>query len=87
MLCMWCVSPLEICCASSQIKHMCDCDDATVFFNFHIYLVFVGEFLALVPSHLPHLRELYFELCAGVRDEYIEELRAALPELEVEHAL
>ena len=63
---------------------MCDCDDATVFFNFHIYLVFVGECLVRVPSHLPHLRRLCLEFCDGVRDEYLEQLVAALPELEVD---
>ena len=66
---------------------MCGCVDATVFFNFHIYLVFVGEFLALVPSHLPHLRELCLDYSYYVRHEYVEELEAALPELEFIHSL
>jgi hypothetical protein len=44
--------------------------------------VFVGGFLALVPSHLPHLRLLYLD-CGNVRDEYVEELVSAIPELEV----
>jgi len=45
--------------------------------------VFVGQgWLALVPSHLPHLRELYLEGC-DVCDKYIEELVAAVPELKV----
>ena len=64
---------------------MCDCDDATVLFNVYIYLVFVGEFLAQMPSHLPHLRELCLEQCEGVHYEYVEKLMAALPELEVRH--
>ena len=62
---------------------MCDCDDATVFFNFYIYLVFVGECLALVPSHLPHLRELSVNCSDNVRDEYLKELMAAVPELKL----
>ena len=56
--------------------------DATVLFNVYIYLVFVGECLALVPSHLPHLRELCL-LGSNVSDEYLEELMAALPELKL----
>ena len=49
-----------------------------------IYLVFVGKgFLALVPSHLPHLRRLCLKLCVNVCDKYVEELVAAVPELEV----
>jgi len=61
---------------------MYDCD-AAVLLNVYIYLVSVGEgWLALVPSHLPHLRELSLLGC-GVCDEYVEELVAAVPELKV----
>jgi hypothetical protein len=46
--------------------------------------VFVGEgWLKLVPSRLPHLRLLSLLLCDNLRHEYVEELRAALPELDV----
>ena len=62
---------------------MCDCDDATVFFNFYIYLVFLGECLAHVPSFLLHLRELRLEYCENLRYEYVKKLEAALPKLEV----
>jgi hypothetical protein len=64
-------------------KTLYDCD-ATVLLNVYIYLVFVGEgFLALVPSHLPHLRVLNLEGCHKVCDKYVEELVAAAPELKV----
>jgi hypothetical protein len=57
---------------------------ATVLLNVYIYLVFVGNgCLALVPSHLPHLRLLSLWKCDSVCDEYIEELVAAAPELVV----
>jgi hypothetical protein len=60
---------------------MYDCD-ATVLLNVYIYLVFVGEgYLALVPSHLPHLRRLCLENCCNVCDKCVEELVAAAPEL------
>jgi hypothetical protein len=63
-------------------KTLYDCD-TTVLLNVYIYLVFVGEgYLALVPSHLPHLRQLCLEGC-NVCDKYVEELVAAAPELEV----
>ena len=62
---------------------MYDCD-ATVLLNVYIYLVFVGEgWLALVPSHLPHLRRLCLAGCDDVCDKYVEELMAAVPELKV----
>ena len=62
---------------------MYDCD-ATVLLNVYTYLVFVGEgFLALVPSNLPHLRRLCLSSCYNVCDKYVEELVAAVPELEV----
>ena len=56
---------------------------AIVMLNLYIYLVFVGEFLVLVPSHLPHLRLLWLKSCYQVRDKYVEELVAAVPELKV----
>ena len=60
---------------------MYDCD-AAVLLNVYIYLVFVGEgWLALLPSHLPHLRELGLVGCINVCEKYIEELMAAAPEL------
>ena len=44
--------------------------------------MFVGEgWLALVPSNLPHLRELTFAACDNLHGEYVEELMAAVPEL------
>jgi len=62
---------------------MYDCD-AAVLLNVYIYLVFVGEgWLALLPSHLPHLRELCLEGCYNVCDKYVEELMTAVPELKV----
>ena len=62
---------------------MYDCD-ATVLLNVYSYLVFVGNgWLALVPSHLPHLRQLRLEGCGKFCDEYIEELVAAVPELKI----
>jgi len=46
--------------------------------------VYVGEgWLALVPSHLPQLRELGLVLCDNVCNKYLEELVAAVPELKV----
>ena len=46
--------------------------------------MFEGEgYLALVPSCLPHLSQLVLSGCHNVRDKYIEELMAALPELEI----
>jgi hypothetical protein len=63
---------------------MYDCDAATVLLNVCIHLVFVGKgYLALVPSHLPHLRLLNLEQCNNVCDEYLEELVAAVPDLVV----
>jgi len=61
---------------------MYDCE-AAVLLNVYIYLVFVGEgWLALVPSHLPHLRRLCLEGCDNVCHKYVEELMAAVSELE-----
>jgi hypothetical protein len=60
-----------------------DCD-ATLLLNVYVYFVFVGKgFFALVPSYLPHLRRLCLNGCYKVRDEYVEELVAAVPELVV----
>jgi hypothetical protein len=60
-----------------------DCD-ARVLLNVYIHLVFLGEgWLALVPSHLPGLSQLSLESCDNMCDEYVEELMAAEPELEV----
>jgi hypothetical protein len=68
-----------LCCKSNKTLYDCD---ATVLLNVYIYLVFVGEgYLALVPSYLPHLRQLCLTGSYKVRDEYVEELVAALPEL------
>ena len=62
---------------------MFDCD-ATVLLNVYIYLVFVGKgFLALVPSHLPYLKELSLVKCDNVCGKYVEELVAAAPGLKV----
>jgi hypothetical protein len=60
-----------------------DCD-ASVLLNVCIFLVFVGNgWLALVPSHLPSLSQLSLENCESMCDEYVQELMAAKPELEV----
>jgi hypothetical protein len=62
---------------------MYDCE-AAVLLNVYIYLVFVGEgWLALVPSHLPHLRRLCLVECDNLCNKYVEELVAAVPELKV----
>ena len=62
---------------------MYDCD-AAVLLNVYIHLVCVGEgWLALLPLHLPQLRELCLEVCYNVCDKYVEKLMAAVPELEV----
>jgi len=61
-----------------------DWEAATVLLNVYIYLVFVGEgWLALVPPHLPQLRELGLVGCVNMCNKYVEELVAAVPELEV----
>jgi hypothetical protein len=60
-----------------------DCD-ATALLNVYIYLVFVGEgWMAIVPSHLPHLRRLDLSGCYNMCDKCVEELVAAVPELKV----
>ena len=46
--------------------------------------MFEGEgYWALEPSCLPHLRKLVLVGCNNVCDECVEELMAALPELEI----
>jgi len=58
--------------------------DATVLLSVHYYRVFVGEeFLALVPSQLPHLRELCLHDCGSVSDKCVKELVVAVPKLTV----
>jgi len=48
------------------------------------FIFFVGNgWLALVPSHLPHLREFSLVFCDNVCNVYVEELMAALPDLKV----
>jgi hypothetical protein len=75
---MWCVSA-----CFKRNKTLYDCD-ATVLLNVYIYLVFVGAgYLALVPSHLPHLRELRLGGCSCLSDNCVKELMAAVPELKV----
>ena len=70
-----------------QVKTLCDCD-ATVLLNVYIYRMFVGNgWLALVPSHLPLLRELCLDECVNVHAEYVEKLKAALPELIVTNVI
>jgi len=62
-------------------KTLCNCD-ATVLLNVSILLVFVGKgYLALVPSHLPHLRRLGLDYCRNLCDKSVEDLVAAVPEL------
>jgi len=46
------------------------------------FIMLIGNgWLTLLPLHLPQLRELRLEECIEVRAEYIEELKAAVPEL------
>jgi hypothetical protein len=60
-----------------------DCD-ATELLNVYSYLLFVGEgWLALVPSCLPQLRELYLRGCDNVCVKFVEELKAPAPEMKV----
>jgi hypothetical protein len=88
MFCMWCVSALEICCASCFVsnKTIYGCD-ATVLLNVYIYLFSsssLGEgYLKPAHSHLPHRGELYLLECANVCNRHVEELVAAAPELKV----
>jgi len=54
---------------------------ATILLNVYIYLLFVGEdYLALLPSCLPHLRQLFLTYCDNVRNEYVFQLGAAVPQ-------
>jgi len=77
VLCMWCVSALEICLKSN--KTMYDCD-ATVLLNVYIHVVFVGEgYAELVTSNLPCLRVLSLMGCGYVHAKYVKELEAAVP--------
>jgi hypothetical protein len=62
-------------------KNLYKCD-ATVLLDVYSYLVFVGECLALVPSHLPYLRKLGLQACHNMCDKYVDELVAAVRELE-----
>jgi hypothetical protein len=60
-------------------KTLYDCD-ATVY----SYLLFVGAgWLALVPSRLPHLRQLCLKYLDNICYEFVEKLKAAAPELKV----
>ena len=69
------------CFKSNETLYYCA---ATVLLNVYSYLVFVGEgWLALVPSCLPHLRLLCLGGCHNVRNECVEKLVAAVPELKV----
>jgi len=48
----------------------------------YTFILCLGEgYLALVPSYLPHLRELCLERCNNVCDKYVEELVAIVPQL------
>jgi hypothetical protein len=48
------------------------------------FIFFLGEeFLALVPSHLPHLGELCLKNCENVLDKCVKELVVAVPKLKV----
>ena len=75
------ISTRNMLCFKSN-KTLYDCD-ATVLLNVYIYRVFVGGYLALVPSYLPHLKVLSVAFCRNVRRKYVEELVAAVPELKV----
>jgi hypothetical protein len=68
-----------LCFRSNKNLYICD---ATVFLNVYSCLVFLGECLALVPSHLPHLRKLGLQACHRICDKYVDELVTAVPELE-----
>jgi hypothetical protein len=52
--------------------------------DFYLCPLLTGAgYFALVPSHLPYLRQLNLEQCNNVCDESLEELVTAAPELEV----
>jgi hypothetical protein len=81
MLCMWCVSALAMCCAASEIER-CVIVMVQLCCWVFTFVVFVGDgWLALVPTHLPHLRRLDLEGCGNVSSECLEELVAAIPGL------
>jgi hypothetical protein len=70
-----------LCFKSNKTIYNCD---ATVLLNVYIYLVFVGKgWMALVPSHLPHLRVLTLRGCYAVHAKYVQELKAAVPEVKL----
>jgi len=39
--------------------------------------------MARVPSRLPHLTRLFLEMCAALLPEYVQELMAAVPKLNI----
>jgi hypothetical protein len=53
-------------------KSMYDLEATTVLLNVYIYLVFVGGWLALVPSHVPHLRRSNLVQYDNMCDKYVE---------------
>jgi len=60
---------------------------ATVLLNVSIYLVFVGNgWLSLVPSCLPHLRQLDLYRSYNMCYKSVQELENALPELNIMEA-
>jgi hypothetical protein len=64
-------------------KILYDCD-ATVLLNVYTYLVFVGRgLLPLVPYHLPQLRRMCLATCGYVNHEFLREVMAPVPEVEV----
>ena len=76
----WCTRNI-LCLKSNKTLYDCDATELSIIY---IYLVFVGNgWLALVPSHLPHLRELSLNCCRNVCDKYIKELVTAVPGLVV----
>jgi hypothetical protein len=78
---MWSVSALAMCCAASEIKH-CVIVMVQLYCCVFTFIVFVGDgWLALVPAHLPHLRVLRLVWSDSVRNEHLEDLVAAAPQL------
>ena len=79
---MWCVNAIEICCASNQRKTFVNVIQQ--YCCVYSKLLFLGDgWLALVPTHLSYLRYLLLFGCDKVHGEYVEELVAAVPQLEV----
>jgi hypothetical protein len=69
-----------MCCAASEIKRRVIVL-VKLYCGVFTFIVFIGDgWLALVPAHLPHLRRLCLQ-CFDVRKKYIEEVRAAMPQL------